>query len=141
MIITTEPSNNAKDPATPAGELKEPKVAHPKLIVIWLVAGALVVVALAIFISIHFGVEKPTIQLISIDESAVTITPGSEDRRLVFCVAKSPNPSFCQWENSRELDLSEAGDYYAFAKDLDTGAISDYWAFSYEAHDFTQYRL
>ena len=100
--------------------------------IVYVVGAILALVALAIFISVRLSAgPKPIISSVYTEESTIYVVAEDESLNLVYCAAKTPSPSSCEWEDSHKLKPTTEGTYYIFIKNIDTGSISSPETFEY----------
>lgn len=59
----------------------------------------------------------------------------------VYCLSRQKSSDACEWDNSDEFTLSEAGDYYVYVKSLASGKISEPKLFTHAPVDSSQVKL
>ena len=101
-------------------------------IIVYIVGTIIAIVSLTIFISVRLSTgPKPIISSVYSDGAELFVIAEDDSTSYNYCAAKTPSPSNCEWNDSRELKLPSEGTYYIFIKNINTGAISSPETFEY----------
>ena len=119
-----------------------------------LIVGAIIVglITFAIFASERNRAKDtsaftaPTVGLLETSGNKLIVHAKSNAKKgteeaFVYCLSRQKSSDACNWDNSDEFDLPEAGDYYVYVKSLATEEISEPKLFTYEPIDPSKVNL